>query len=376
MTLASRAPEHGAATAAAAAPMPAQHPTPPRPPDGGASRPRSTLDAGQAAARPARAGQAAGAAVPEPRAARRSGRARPPGRRQRQRERGGGAGAAAARLLAGHVRGIGDLDRLVAGERRFLRPERPGRFRASASATAFGGGDGAIAGAAGTGRCRGRGGPGGPGGFGGGRGGFGGPFGGRGGRGNQIRGSVFQSMDSSVLDTAPFALNGQPTVKPDYFQQRFGATLGGPLVIPHDRQQPADVLLRQLHRQSLAQSVRRLLHRADARRARRRSVGDRDDAGRSADRRAVRQQPDSGARLDPAAQKLLTLIPAPNQAGDRAELSHGHRRTTSELDDINVRLVQDVRRGAAARRPRRRRARRRRRRARRSGRRPRRACRT
>ena len=83
------------------------------------------------------------------------------------------------------------------------------------------------------GRPAGRGGPGGPGGFAGGRGGFGGPFGGRGGRGNQIRGSVYQSIDSSVLDTAPFALNGQPTIKPDYLQQRLGATLGGPLVIPH-----------------------------------------------------------------------------------------------------------------------------------------------
>src|SRR4029079_9271287 len=59
----------------------------------------------------------------------------------------------------------------------------------------------------------------------------GGP-GGRGGRGNQIRGNAFESMDSSALDAAPFALNGQPTVKPDYFQQRLGATLGGPLVIP------------------------------------------------------------------------------------------------------------------------------------------------
>src|SRR5690349_15085436 len=75
----------------------------------------------------------------------------------------------------------------------------------------------------------------GPGAFGG-RGGFGGgPFGGgfaRGGRGNQIRGSVYQSTDSSALDAAPYALNGQPTAKPDYLQQRFGATIGGPLVIP------------------------------------------------------------------------------------------------------------------------------------------------
>src|SRR5262249_58413031 len=63
-------------------------------------------------------------------------------------------------------------------------------------------------------------------------GGFG-PFGGRGfGRGNQIRGSIFQSFDTSHFDAAPFALNGQSTAKPDYLQQRFGATVGGPLAIP------------------------------------------------------------------------------------------------------------------------------------------------
>ena len=43
---------------------------------------------------------------------------------------------------------------------------------------------------------------------------------------------MFQSIDSSALDAAPFALNGHRTVKPDYLQQRLGATLGGPLVIP------------------------------------------------------------------------------------------------------------------------------------------------
>src|SRR5581483_443701 len=78
----------------------------------------------------------------------------------------------------------------------------------------------------------GRGGPGAGGGFGG-RGGpgFGGPLG-RGGRGNQIRGALFDSIDTSALDTAPYALNGQPTTKPQYLQQRFGVTVGGPLTIP------------------------------------------------------------------------------------------------------------------------------------------------
>jgi hypothetical protein len=41
---------------------------------------------------------------------------------------------------------------------------------------------------------------------------------------------VFQSFDTSALDTAPYPLNGAAS-KPDYLQQRFGATLGGPLVI-------------------------------------------------------------------------------------------------------------------------------------------------
>src|SRR6516225_1875274 len=101
----------------------------------------------------------------------------------------------------------------------------------------FGGfGDG-IGGPGGAAQVGGPGGFGGPGGGPGGRGGFGGgpafggPFG-RGGRGNQIRGSVFSSIDTSAFDSPPYPINGQ-TTKPQYLQQRFGANLGGPLSIPH-----------------------------------------------------------------------------------------------------------------------------------------------
>jgi trimeric autotransporter adhesin len=90
----------------------------------------------------------------------------------------------------------------------------------------------------------GQGGPGGPGGFGGpGGGGYGG---GRGGPGvfmlggrrgrfnfNQPHGSIFYSLDDSAFDAKPFSLTGQPTPKPSYAQNRFGATIGGPLNIPH-----------------------------------------------------------------------------------------------------------------------------------------------
>ena len=76
-------------------------------------------------------------------------------------------------------------------------------------------------------------------GFGGGPGGFGGGqiirLGGRNGRFNinQPHGSLFYSASDGIFDAKPYSLTGQPTAKPDYLQQRFGATLGGPLNIQH-----------------------------------------------------------------------------------------------------------------------------------------------
>ncbi|HTC92280.1 MAG TPA: TonB-dependent receptor [Terriglobales bacterium] len=73
------------------------------------------------------------------------------------------------------------------------------------------------------------------GGFGG--GGFGGGGGGFGiGRGrfniNKPHGSIYYSIGDSALNAAGYSLPGTPTSKPNYFQSRFGATLGGPLNIP------------------------------------------------------------------------------------------------------------------------------------------------
>ncbi len=86
-------------------------------------------------------------------------------------------------------------------------------------------------------------GPGGPG-LGGGPGVGGGPgmgggqvmvLGGRGGRFNinKPHGALFYSVDDSTFDAKPYSLTGAATPKADYRQQRFGATLGGPLKIPH-----------------------------------------------------------------------------------------------------------------------------------------------
>ncbi len=64
-----------------------------------------------------------------------------------------------------------------------------------------------------------------------------GGFGGRGGRGrfnfNQPHGSIFYSAGDSALDAKPYSLTGAGTAKPEYMQQRFGASVGGPLKIPH-----------------------------------------------------------------------------------------------------------------------------------------------
>ena len=90
------------------------------------------------------------------------------------------------------------------------------------------------------------GGPGGPGGgpgggFGGGSGGggFGGPGGVRlgGGRGrlnfNKPHGMFYYSANTSALNAEPYSLTGAPSENPGYLQQRFGASIGGPLDIPH-----------------------------------------------------------------------------------------------------------------------------------------------
>ena len=103
--------------------------------------------------------------------------------------------------------------------------------------TGQGGGPGGAPAGNGQGGARG-------GGFGGPAGGFGGPgnggappfalFGGGRGRFNLNRphGSLFYSVGSDALNAAPYSLTGQPTPKPSYLQNQFGANLGGALNIP------------------------------------------------------------------------------------------------------------------------------------------------
>jgi hypothetical protein len=79
----------------------------------------------------------------------------------------------------------------------------------------------------------------GPGGGAGGGGFGGGPLGGGGGgrRGafnfNQPHGMLYYTANTSSLNAAPYSLTGAPAENPGYLQQRFGASVGGPLNIPH-----------------------------------------------------------------------------------------------------------------------------------------------
>lgn len=68
---------------------------------------------------------------------------------------------------------------------------------------------------------------------GGGPGGFGGGRGMRGFNVNKPHGSIFYGFNGSPLDAKPFSLNGDPEQKASYGLNRFGATIGGPLNIPH-----------------------------------------------------------------------------------------------------------------------------------------------
>lgn len=89
------------------------------------------------------------------------------------------------------------------------------------------GGQGGFGGPGGIGQ--GRGGPGGPGG---GRGGF--VLGGRGGRQNGYSLTTNYTFGGSALDSTPYQLrDGSPVTDRHYTQQNFGATVGGPVKIPH-----------------------------------------------------------------------------------------------------------------------------------------------
>jgi outer membrane receptor protein involved in Fe transport len=194
------------------------------------------------------------------------------------------------------------------------------------------------------------GGPGGfgPGGFGGGGFGPGGGFGGFAGRGgaraNRLQGSVFYNFGGSALDASPYPLNG-PQQKADYFQQRFGATFGGPLKVPglYDGTSRTSFFLSYMGNHS--RSPLDLYSTVPTEAEREGDLSDRGDTIYD----PLTGEPFPGnqipaSRIDPSASSLLALVPLPNQPGTGQNFRYT-TATANSTDQFTFRLTQSF--GAA-----------------------------
>jgi len=196
----------------------------------------------------------------------------------------------------------------------------------------------------------GRGFPGGPGGFGpGGPGGFGpGGFGPGGGgfrdgfggfnRSNRLQGSVYYNAAGSPFDARPFSLNGQPTEKAQYFQNRYGATVGGPVKIPglYDGSSRTSFFVNYSgSRTSNPYDAYSTVPTAEER------AGDFSGLGKVV-YDPLTGQPFPGnaipaSRIDPSSRALLEFLPLPNQPG-LTQNYHYVTATSSTSDQVTLRL--------------------------------------
>ncbi|MBS1853441.1 MAG: TonB-dependent receptor [Acidobacteria bacterium] len=216
------------------------------------------------------------------------------------------------------------------------------------------------------------GGPGGPGGFGG-PGGGGPPMMIGMGRGrfnfNRPHGMVYYSVGDSALNAAPYALRGT-SQKPGYVQQRFGASLGGPLNIPKIYKGGDKTFFFVNYNGSRSENpfdafatVPTLAERSgdfsNSLYARTDSGGNRlpvqlydPSSGLPV---AGNNLQTAGLTLSPIAQGLLQYIPLPNIAGASPDTQNFHYVTsaTSNSDDLNVRLNRSLGGTTAAPGPRR-----------------------
>src|SRR5262249_22588801 len=128
-------------------------------------------------------------------------------------------------------------------------------------------------------------------------------------------------------------------------QQRFGATLGGPLVIPKVVNSPRTFFFLNYtgNHSTNPFDAYSTVPTAAAR------AGDFSAINRTViDPSTGQPFPDNqipASRLNPATQQLLAMFPLPTQSGDRQNF-HSVTTTTSALDDVNVRFVRTF--GAAA----------------------------
>jgi hypothetical protein len=200
-----------------------------------------------------------------------------------------------------------------------------GGFGGGGDQGGFGGGAGG--GGRGGGPGGGFGGPGGPGGFGGMRG------------GGRIQGNANYNLGGSMFDAAAYPLNGRVREEPDYVQQRYGTSFGGPLTIPHvfNGGTRTSFFLNYSGNHSRTpvdsySTVPTLAARV----------------GNFSSSSAVVIDPLTGqpfpgnnipqSRIDPAARTLLSFIPTPNILGDTQNF-HYVTANSSNSNDVNFRVT-------------------------------------
>lgn len=192
-------------------------------------------------------------------------------------------------------------------------------------------------------------------GFGGGFGGFGGGgFGGRRGRFNINRphGSLYYTVGSDALSAAPYALTGEPLAKPNYLQNNFGGSLGGPLIIPKIYNGSNKTFFFFNYNGSRGTSPFDAFSTVPTAAER---AGDFSDS--IYQRRPVQifnpvtgaaipgnNLQNSGLTLSPIAQGLLKYIPMPNLAGSTPDTQNFQYVTSTNRssDDLNIRVNQSL----------------------------------
>jgi hypothetical protein len=185
---------------------------------------------------------------------------------------------------------------------------------------------------------------------------FGGPGmmggGGRNGRGgvniNKPHGMVYYSLGNSALDASPYSLSGIPADRPDYGSSRFGATVGGPLNIPHIYQGGMKTMFFGGYtgtRSTTPYDVFSHVPTAEER------AGNFTDttytSGPNKGQPVQLYDPLTGAPLgsnitgliNPAAQGLLAFIPLPNQPGNPQQNFRFSSAAQSNSDQVFFRLI-------------------------------------
>ena len=158
-------------------------------------------------------------------------------------------------------------------------------------------------------------------------------------RSNKLQGSVYYNGAGSPFDARPFSLNGRPTQKAAYFENRYGATLGGPVKIPglYDGTSRTSFALNYTgsHTRNPYDTYSTVPTEEERQ-------GDFSALGRALyDPLTGEPFPDEtipSSRIDPSARALLGFLPLPNQPG-LTQNYHYVTATASTSDQITLRFT-------------------------------------